>query len=111
MNSTEGARSAPRAFRWFLGVAFAWLTVTCGLGAGQSGTDAELAADTTTAATAARPESTVMPRPAGLERDVRFWIRVYTQVDTNGGFLHDQYNLGVVYETLHFDANTSPRQR
>src|ERR1700736_794657 len=52
-----------------------------------------------------------MPRPAELERDVQFWIRVYSEVDTNGGFLHDQYNLGVVYETLHFTSNTSPRER
>ncbi|MGH8210330.1 MAG: hypothetical protein ACREU6_12215, partial [Steroidobacteraceae bacterium] len=54
---------------------------------------------------------TVMPRPAELERDVQFWIRVYSEVDTNGGFLHDQYNLAVVYETLHFAPKTSPRER
>jgi membrane-bound lytic murein transglycosylase D len=52
-----------------------------------------------------------MPRPRELERDVQFWIRVYTEVDTNGGFLHDERNLGVVYETLHFAPNTSPRER
>ena len=34
-----------------------------------------------------------MVRPPELERDVQFWIRVYTQIDTNSGFLHDQYNL------------------
>jgi membrane-bound lytic murein transglycosylase D len=54
-----------------------------------------------------------MPRPPELERDVQFWIRVYTQIDTNSGFLHDQYNLGVVYQTLHFapDAASHERQR
>jgi membrane-bound lytic murein transglycosylase D len=52
-----------------------------------------------------------MPRPPELERDVQFWIRVYTEVDTNGGFLHDEHNLGVVYETLRFAANASPRER
>jgi len=52
-----------------------------------------------------------MPRPPELERDVQFWIRVYSEVDTNGGFLHDQYNLAVVYQTLHFAPNTSPRER
>ena len=53
-----------------------------------------------------------MPEPAALEPDVQFWIRVYTQIDTNSGFLHDQYNLGVVYETLHFapDASQSARE-
>jgi membrane-bound lytic murein transglycosylase D len=59
----------------------------------------------------AADSDTVMPRPAALERDVHFWVRVYSEVDTNGGFLHDQYNLGVVYETMHFAPNTSPRER
>jgi membrane-bound lytic murein transglycosylase D len=52
-----------------------------------------------------------MPRPPQLERDVQFWIRVYTQIDTNAGFLHDQYNLGIVYDTLHFASNTPPSER
>ena len=59
----------------------------------------------------AADSDTVMPRPPELERDVRFWVRVYTEVDTNGGFIHDQYNLAVVYDTIHFEPNTSPRQR
>jgi membrane-bound lytic murein transglycosylase D len=52
-----------------------------------------------------------VPRPPQLERDVQFWIRVYTQIDTNSGFLHDQYNLGVVYDTLHFPSDTPPAER
>src|ERR1700757_3001967 len=52
-----------------------------------------------------------MPRPAALEPDVQFWIRVYTQIDTNAGFLHDQYNLAVVYETLRFAADESQSAR
>ena len=51
-----------------------------------------------------------MPRPPELERDVQFWIRVYTQIDTNAGFLHDQYNLGIVYDTLHFPPSTAPER-
>jgi membrane-bound lytic murein transglycosylase D len=52
-----------------------------------------------------------MPRPPELERDVQFWIRIYSEVDTNGGFLHDEHNLAVVYEKLHFAPNASPRER
>src|SRR5882724_6284726 len=52
-----------------------------------------------------------MPRPPELERDVQFWVRVYSEVDTNGGFLHDEHNLAVIYEKLHFAPNTSPRER
>jgi membrane-bound lytic murein transglycosylase D len=39
----------------------------------------------------------VMPRYAELQRDVDFWIRVYTEVTTRQGFVHDARNLGVVY--------------
>ena len=53
----------------------------------------------------------VVPRPPELERDVQFWIRVYTQVDTNGGLVHDEHDLAVVYDALHFDASASPRER
>src|SRR5579862_5595274 len=49
--------------------------------------------------------------PAELERDVRFWIRVYTEVTTDGGLLHDDWNLGLVYEVLHFDPAAQPAQR
>jgi peptidoglycan lytic transglycosylase D len=51
------------------------------------------------------------PRPPELDRDVQFWIRVYTQIDTNSGYLHDENNLSVVYDTLHFSPNTSQRER
>ena len=52
-----------------------------------------------------------LPRPAQLEPDVQFWIRVYSEVSTNEGFIHDQHKLSVIYETLHFDADTPPRER
>src|SRR5262245_61243550 len=55
--------------------------------------------------------SSPMVRPTGLERDVQFWIRVYTQIDTNAGYLHDERNLSVVYETMRFAPNTPPRER
>ncbi len=58
---------------------------------------------------AAEPE--IFARPAELERDVRFWIRVYTEVTTDGGLLHDDWNLGLVYEVLHFDPAAPPGQR
>lgn len=70
----------------------------------------------TVAATAAAEPAgasaeSAFPRPPSLAPAVRFWIRVYTEIDTNSGFLHDDENLSVVYETLHFGPNTSPRER
>jgi membrane-bound lytic murein transglycosylase D len=52
-----------------------------------------------------------IPRPEGIQQDVNFWIRVYTEVTTNEGFLHDERNLGVVYDTLKFSAGSSSRDR
>jgi membrane-bound lytic murein transglycosylase D len=49
--------------------------------------------------------------PPELEQDVRFWIRVYTEVTTDQGLLHDDRNLGLVYEVLRFDPASSPSQR
>ncbi len=49
--------------------------------------------------------------PKSLERDIRFWIRVYTEVTTDQGLLHDDWNLGLVYEVLRFDSDASPSQR
>ncbi len=54
---------------------------------------------------------TLLPRPPELEPDVQFWIRVYTEVSTNEGLIHDQHRLSVVYETLHFDADTPSPER
>ena len=50
-------------------------------------------------------------RPAELEAEVRFWIRVYTEVTTDEGLLHDDWNLALVYEVLRFDPADSPAQR
>jgi membrane-bound lytic murein transglycosylase D len=59
----------------------------------------------------AHAAESLVPRPPGLERDVQFWIRVYTEVNTNSGFLHDDRNLGVIYETIKFAPNAPPRER
>lgn len=50
-------------------------------------------------------------RPAELERDIAFWRRVYTEVTTEGGLLHDPEDLSVVYEVLSFPSDISPKQR
>jgi membrane-bound lytic murein transglycosylase D len=55
--------------------------------------------------------SEAIPRPPELERDVRFWIRVYTEVTTNEGFLHDEHNLGVIYQAVHFEPDASAARR
>jgi membrane-bound lytic murein transglycosylase D len=56
-------------------------------------------------------QANTIPRPEGIQPDVNFWIRVYTEVTTNEGFLHDERNLAVVYDTMKFGAGTSSRDR
>ena len=40
------------------------------------------------------------PKPAAIEARVAFWKRVYTEVGTDGGFLHDPDDLSLVYERV-----------
>jgi membrane-bound lytic murein transglycosylase D len=56
-------------------------------------------------------EADPFAHPPELESDVRFWIRVYTEVTTDGGLIHDDWNLRLVYEVLRFDPASSPAQR
>ena len=41
-----------------------------------------------------------LPRPASLQPAVDFWTRIYSDVSTSEGLLHDRNNLAVVYEKV-----------
>ncbi len=60
---------------------------------------------------AAADDPSPFVRPPELESDVRFWIRVYTEVTTDEGLVHDAWFLGLVYEVVRFDADMSPSTR
>ena len=53
----------------------------------------------------------LFPRPKALERDVNFWISVFTEYSTSEGVLHDNRNLAVVYEKIDLPENASRRTR
>ena len=53
----------------------------------------------------------LFPCPPALRPAVDFWIRVFTQITTNEGFLHDPNDLGVIYETVRFAPGTSRWER
>jgi hypothetical protein len=59
----------------------------------------------------ATPAVSAIPRPPELQRDVNFWIRVYTEITTDEGFLHDEWDLSVVYAKLQFPAQAAPGVR
>jgi len=42
-------------------------------------------------------------RPDSLQPAIAFWTQVYSEVDSLSGFIHDNRNLGIVYETLRFN--------
>lgn len=53
----------------------------------------------------------LFPRPVAIEPAVLFWTRIYTEVGTNGGLVHDQENLEIVYTVLRFDKGISNKDR
>ena len=87
MKSTNGLRRMPGAWQVF------WVGLLTAFAAQAAANDSAL------------------PCPALLRPAVHFWIRVYTQIDTNEGFLHDPNDLGVVYATVRFTPHSSPSER
>ena len=63
------------------------------------------------AAGCAAAQNPDLPRPAGIEHDVQFWVRVYTEVNTRSGFIHDSVNLAAVYRTVRFPEGRARRER
>jgi len=55
--------------------------------------------------------ASVFVRLVEFEHDVAFWRRVYTEVSTDGGFVHDNERVDIVYEVLGFPADLSPARR
>ncbi len=53
----------------------------------------------------------LFPLPDTLRPAVDFWTRVYTEVDSSAGYVHDSRNLNIVYETLHFKPHSKKRRQ
>ena len=56
-------------------------------------------------------EEADFPQPASLTPAVNFWIKVYTEADTESGFLHDTENLKIIYEKLPRDLKLIDERR
>lgn len=59
----------------------------------------------------AEDDSALFPMPTELERDVNFWVSIFTQYSTSEGILHDNRNLSVVYEKVPLPVSASRRAR
>jgi len=51
------------------------------------------------------------PKPDILQPDVDFWLKVYTQVDTRSGYIHDSNDLSVVYEKINIKGGPRANKR
>ena len=51
------------------------------------------------------------PRPPEIKKAVDFWTRVYSEIDTNGGFVHDSRELDIIYEVYPLPTYASPKQQ
>jgi len=40
------------------------------------------------------------PKPASLQKDIEFWLKIYTEVTTRQGYIHDAQNLAVIYDRI-----------
>jgi membrane-bound lytic murein transglycosylase D len=59
----------------------------------------------------ANAQSELFPRPAALEPAVQFWTRVYTEINTREGFIHDDLHLDIVYQTVRLPDDLGGRER
>ncbi len=63
------------------------------------------------AASALSQDEPLFPRPPALEAAVKFWTRVYTEISTHEGFIHDSLRLDIVYQTVRIPDSSNPRER
>ena len=51
------------------------------------------------------------PRPPELERDINFWVSIFTDFSTDEGALHDNRNLAIIYERMSMPESVDRRER
>ena len=59
----------------------------------------------------AHADAELFPEPTALKPDVAFWVRIYTDVGTQAGLIHDSRDLSVVYEEIEFPEGTRRVER
>ena len=51
------------------------------------------------------------PLPTELQRDVDFWVNIFTRYSTDQGVLHDDRNLAIIYQRIDFPDGLDRRGR
>ena len=90
------------------GMLFAWAEPSL---AGPVPSAGVMAAESEAPRTSAWVASPGLERPAGLADEVEFWVRIYSQVTSQGGLIHDERYLAVVYEQVEFAPKASAAER
>lgn len=52
-----------------------------------------------------------LPWPHELDKDIQFWINVYTKVDAGSGYIHDAKYLDIVYGKIKFKKDINRKAR
>lgn len=52
-----------------------------------------------------------LPRPVALEPEIAFWRRIFSEVESNQGLIHDNRHLSVVYGSVYIPVNAAPKLR
>jgi len=55
-------------------------------------------------------DPTLFPRPAAIDPAVKFWVKVFSKIDTKHGYIHDDWNLNVIYEEFHLSTKYSRKK-
>ncbi len=55
--------------------------------------------------------ATLFPRPSELAPATLFWTRVYTDLDSASGIIHDSRELDTVYQTLYLNPDAPPTEQ
>ena len=49
-----------------------------------------------------------LPRPAALEPAIQFWTRIYGELDSASGLIHDERRLDAIYQILYLNPAAAP---
>ena len=57
------------------------------------------------------PNAHLFAKPDALKPAVEFWKKVYTEADTQSGYIHDNRRLDIIYETVGWPEDYTRKQR
>lgn len=53
----------------------------------------------------------IFKTPKGMEKQVQFWVDIYTKYSSNQGVIHDSENVEVIYEVVQLDGLKTEREK